>query len=390
MPDFNDGIMLFEKTYFSYIIKLMFIVSSFNIFISIPQSLMRLQEKSILFSLTNIIKLIVTLSLTVLLIVKFNRGLNGIYEAQLIGFIVYTILIIRYVLRNIEIQFELKILKELIIFSYPLVIATISGLILSSIDRYLLNFLICGDNLVQVGLYSLGVKITSVIKIFIINSFKLASPAIFFKQLNQENNKRFYSKVFTYFTFVLIFAALGMSLFGNELVILFTSGSSYLKATEVIPILSLSLVFLGMVNVLNYGLIIAKKTKIMSMVVFIVSLSNVLLNLFFIPILESIGAAVANLFSQILFFIIIYKFTQKHYQIPYEIVKVFKMLVVAVFIFIMSLYLSDFNIYLRSFLKLVLSLSFPLFLYFWNFYDEIELQKLKEILEKIQLKIINH
>lgn len=372
------SILLFNKPDFSYIIKIMFAVSFLQIINSLPQTLMRIQEKSAFFVVTNSVKLISTLILTILFITKFQRSLNGIYEAQLIGFIAYFLFIFRYLSKNIKFKLELRILKEMLSFSLPLVLSTVSGLVLTTVDRYCLKFLGKADALVNVGLYTMGYKISNVLKLFVIDSFKMALPAITFKMMDKENNKRFYSKLLTYFTFIIVFCVLGMTFFGRELIKCLSRDQQYWASYNIIPIITFSFIFLGMTSVINMGLAIVKKTRILAVIVTSISILNLILNILLIPVWQFIGAAVATLISQIIFFIVTYIFVQKHYHIPYEIGKIAKMIFVSIILIGISLFTVDLNLFLRLLIKLSLLMSFPVVLYFINFYEEIELLRLKQ------------
>jgi O-antigen/teichoic acid export membrane protein len=372
------SILLFNKPEFSYIIKIMFAVSFLQIINSLPQTLMRIQEKSTFFVATNCVKLISTLILTIVFITKFQRSLNGIYEAQLIGFIVYFLFVFRYLRNNMKFKLELSILKEMLSFSLPLVMSTVSGLVLTTVDRYCLRFLGKADALVNVGLYTMGYKISNVLKLFVIDSFKMALPAITFKMMDKENNKRFYSKLLTYFAFVIVFCVLGMTFFGRELIKCLSRDQQYWTSYNIIPIITFSFIFLGMTNVINMGLAIVKKTKIIAIIVSAVSVLNLTLNILLIPVWQFIGAAVASLISHFVFFLIADNYAQKHYFVPYEIGKIVKMISVSIILIGISFLTVDLNLFLRLLIKFSMLLSFPVIMYFLKFYEEIELLRLKQ------------
>lgn len=75
-------------------------------------------------------------------------------------------------------------------------------------------------------------------------------------------------------------------------------------------------------------------------------------------------------------------FAQKNYKINYEFVKVIKMIVVGIILFFISLALADFSLPIRMISKIILIISFPVILYFLNFYEKIELESMKGFWKK--------
>jgi O-antigen/teichoic acid export membrane protein len=369
------SILLFGKIDYSYLLKIMVISAGLQIIAIMPLTLMRLQEKPILYSSTNIIKLIVSFAFTIYFIVSLNRKIEGIYEAQIISYFVFFVISSKYIWKNIKLKFEVKILKEMLSFSLPLVFASISGTILSIADRYCLKFL---GNLSEVGIYSLGFKMANTIKVFVVASVNLAISPIIFKMMDKPENKRFYSKIMTYFTFVVMICILGMSFFGKEIIKLLARNRDYWDAYKVIPIISFAILFGMLKDTSLIGINIMKKTKILAIIIFLMSITNIILNIIFIPYFQSIGAAFATLITQFIFFLIVYKYSQKYYYISFEIKKIIKMIGIGIVLFGISLLTNELNLFFRIILKTSLLFSFPIILYFLNFYEEIELLRLKQ------------
>ncbi|TFH00224.1 MAG: hypothetical protein E4H13_08010 [Calditrichales bacterium] len=126
------------------------------------------------------------------------------------------------------------------------------------------------------------------------------------------------------------------------------------------------------------GLHITKQTKTISTVIGAMSVVNIGLNLLLILFWDSIGAALATLIAQVALFIIIYVMAQKSYPIPYEIGKVIKIIILGISLYLVSLLTIGMALYLRIVLKLLLVFLFPVILYYMNFYEKIELLRLKQ------------
>lgn len=373
------SMLLFENPDQSYIISLLLTVSCMESLVVVVLTLIRLQEKAAFFSFLNIIKLIISLGFNIYFVAFLGKKVEGIYEAQIIGNLVFFAVASRYILKNLQPKFELRVLKEMISFSMPIMLTSITGVILTVTDRYVLRF---KADLAQVGIYNLGFRIANTLRVFIITSVQLALQPVIFKMMNAPNSKRFYSKVMTYFTFGLMFFVLGVSCFGQEIVKVLSQRVSYWEAYKVIPVLSFAMLFTMLRDVSLTGINLTKRTSVTAIIVLIATGINIGLNLFLIPVFQYMGAAIATLITQYLYFVLIYYFSQKYFRVPYELGKVYLMIVVGAAIYLASILTNDMNLLPRLFIKSIMILSFPFILYPFRFYEAIELEKIGEFWAK--------
>jgi O-antigen/teichoic acid export membrane protein len=365
--------LLFDTIHYQYLVTLMIISAGLQILNNVPATLIRLQEKPVLYSVANIVRLVITLVLTIYFIVYLGRDLNGIYEAQIIGQIAYSLFLLRFIIRNLYLKYDKYIIKVLLAFSFPLVFSSVSGILLNVTDRYCLKFL---TELSDVGLYSAGYKIASAIA-FIISAGQLAITPMIYKKIDDPDSKRFYSKIMTYFTYAVMIMVIGLSIFGKEVIKVLSQNADYWDSYRIIPIISFSVIFsmLGYTSIT--GLSIIKKTNIIATITIIISIINLGLNLLFIPFFESIGAAIATLLTQLIYFISVYYYSQKYYHIPYETGKVVKMIITGLVIILIAIPVNELNLLMRILIKTILVCSYPFLLYFLNFYEQIELERIK-------------
>jgi O-antigen/teichoic acid export membrane protein len=198
--------------------------------------------------------------------------------------------------------------------------------------------------------------------------------------MSRENNKRFYSKIMTYLVFIVLLIIMGMSLFSQEIIVFLARKPAYYEAYKIIPIIAFSALFMMMRDTAVRALNIVKKTTIISIVIVCVSVFNIISNLIFIPRFQIFGASFTFLSTQILYFSLIYIFAQKYYFIPYEKGKLVLMVVLSgLILYTGQLFFNEIS-WLNFILKLGLLGGFPVILYFFNFYEKAELQKIKELI----------
>jgi len=371
--------LLFEKTDWSRVISLVIIASSVQAINNIISTLMRLQSRSGLYTMTNLSKLIIVLGLTLYFVLAKRMGLEGIYLAQVIGNLFYIVALTGYTIKNSRIFFDKDLFKEMNLYGFPLLLANISAVLLNVIDRYMLNSL---SVLKFVALYTLAFKITSVLKLVIVDSVKLALGPMMFKKIDAPDNKRFYSKALLYSSYVLMFAVIAVSLFSLEIIMLIARSKEFRDAVVLIPVLSLSIFFINMKEITVYGLHIAKKTKIIGVIVVLATISSLMINLLLIPLWDMTGAAVATLLSQFIYLIACYYFSQKAFFIPYETRKILIMFLTGAALSFSSLIFNEMNLLPRLLFKTGALISFPFILFLFNFYEPVELQSIKGFIFK--------
>jgi O-antigen/teichoic acid export membrane protein len=200
--------------------------------------------------------------------------------------------------------------------------------------------------------------------------------------MDSPDNKRFYSKVLLYTSWVMMIAVVGMSLFSYEMIKVIATSRDFWGAVAIIPILSLSIFFVNMKEVTVYGLHIAKKTRIIGIIVIFSTILSLALNILLIPWLDITGAALATLLSQFVYWLACYYYSQKEYYVPYEIDKIIMMLITGSILSFAALFLNNMALIPRLLIKTGALISFPFILYLFKFYEPVELQAIKGFIIK--------
>jgi len=373
------SVFIFSKPDWSRVISLVILASAIQAMNNIVNTLMRLQSKSILYTITNFLKLTIVLTLTLYFIISKKMGLEGIYLAQVIGNSMVVIVLLGYTIKNSRLFFDKSIFMAMNAYGFPLLLANISTVLLNVIDRYSLNSL---DILKSVALYTLAFKITSVLKLVIVDSMKLAIAPMMFKKLNTPGDKRFYSKVLTYSSFILMFAITGVSLFSFELIKVMTKSKEFWDAVVIIPILAMSVFFVNLKDITGYGMVFAKKSRHIGIIVILSTVTGLIFNILFIPLWGITGAAIATLLAQLFYFLVSYYYSQKVFYIPYEMKKITILFLCGLVISFSSFVVNEMGLLPRIILKTSLFFSYPYFLYLFKFYEPEEIKAIRGFISK--------
>lgn len=368
------SILLFNTMIYQDIIVLVMLSTGLQALGVLPATLMRMQEKALFYTITNIIKLVTTLLVTLILLFSSENGLFAIYIGQIVGFITYLIILFPFMLQNSTFRIHFPVFTEMMGYGFSMMMSAIAVASTNVIDRFVLNTM---SGLQEVALYSLGFKISSVIKVFIITSVSMSLTPIIFKKMKDDDSHRFYQKSMTYYGFGIMICIMIVSLFGKEVLKLIAVNASYWSSFTVIPLLAFGLFFVALNDIVTIGIRIKKKTSRITLMTFIVSTLNLSLNVLLIPIFNAEGAALASLLSQIFFFSGLYYFSNKMYPISFEWRKVFLIFTVGAILVSLSLLSHSMNLPIRLTIKASAILLFPIILYYFNFYEKAELEQLK-------------
>lgn len=244
-------------------------------------------------SIGNVLFQIIMVSLGALVLLT-SKNLLFLVSAMLCASVfnfLFSLTLVRRKLRiRLQFQFDKKVIKALLIMSYPFALAAIFNRMYSYFDNVLLSK-ISGNE--AVAFYGVAYKL-----IFAIQFIPLAFSAAIYPAMSSYflHSKDELIRIFEKSTFYLMFLALPISLGVFALadkIIFFIYGSEYINSILVLQILMLSLVFLfcnypvgALLNACNRQL---TNTILQGIAMFI----SLVLNIILIPILSYIGSAIS-------------------------------------------------------------------------------------------------
>ncbi|MCB0731069.1 MAG: oligosaccharide flippase family protein [Ignavibacteriae bacterium] len=371
--------LIFDKVIYGELLVLVFVLGGIEILLGLFTTLVRIYQKAILFAVGNISTLIINLLLNIYFVAVLKIGIKGILISSIVSAFLFMLTLIIYFRKELYKQFNVKIFIEMIKFGFPITFSSIGGMFLTLGDRYILKIY---APLSEVGQYTLGYKFAAVINIFFVQAFQLAWPAIAWKKINEPNAKRFFSKVFTYYSFLMFWIVLYVSVFAKGIINNLALNRDYWQASSVVPIIALSYAFNGVYYLIGFLFHFKNKTSYLPFIVLTSAVFNIVLNFILIPIWGMMGAAIVTLLSYMLMSILTYFNAQKLYPINYELNKIILAFITAIGLYYVTHIFDDFSVVLRIVTKAVTISLYPLILYFIGFYEEIEIISLKRFFMK--------
>jgi O-antigen/teichoic acid export membrane protein len=307
------GRYMFEGPAYDGLIRLVIFNTFLTTFHFVPNSLLRIREQSVTFSVLTSAKSVATIVVRLLLVVPFRWGVTGVVLADTIVTIAFTIIMARWVVPLLRPVFSRGVLREALRFGMPRLPHALAHQVIAVSDRYLMAaFLPLGD----IGLYGVGSSFGQALKMFL-NGFEFAWAPFYYGAMNRPDAKTLYSRLGTYLFAAVVLLAAGLSAVARDLVRLMTA-SEFHRAAIVIPWTAIGVIAQACYQVAALGLNITKRTKYFPISTGAAAAFSVCANLLLIPRFGLIGAAWANAASYVLLTLTIGWFSYREYPIRYE------------------------------------------------------------------------
>ena len=314
------SMLVLSSPHHSRLIALVSLTAAVESLTLIPQSVLRAQEKSILFVAVGGLKILFLVILSFLFLGILDKGIEGIVYSWMGAAILIGLILMPFLARNVSFSFSVDVMKKLLSFGIPLLPSQLAIWFLNYSDQYFLGRFATLD---AVGLYSLGFRISLVVNTLVILPFTL-EWAPFMLDIEREDDARsIYSKILTYFALFAVSSALFVSLFADVLVRILAT-PSYYAAASLVPLMALSFVLYGVFNIFALGPTLTRQTIYTSLASCLGAFFALGGYLLLIPSFKSFGAAGSKALGYGLMTAAIFFFSQRLYSVQYEWTRILK------------------------------------------------------------------
>ena len=210
-------------------------------------------------------------------------------------------------------QFRIKMLKEMLSYSSPLVVSSVAFFGYMYLDRVMIGYFLTMN---EIGLYAAGFKIAAISSLALIG-FQSALTPLIFSNYGNTSTPLDISKLFTIFIILGLFLYAILALFSNFWISLFAN-DNYIMSSGVIGNLALANILFNS-YIFAPGLSIAKKTYIIVVITVVALGVNLLLNYILIPELNIYGASLSTVLCASLSAVATFFISRHFYYIPYDI-----------------------------------------------------------------------
>lgn len=289
---------------FFYILPL---IAFFRNLLAVQQAWLRAIEK---ISLHNIVSLLFEIGSTiVILLALFYAGptLITFFGAKIFFecAVVAILLVVSFVsVQNQIVMLDLRSIKSLVSFGFPLVWLEVSMIIMTFGDRYQIGLMVDAK---AVGLYSAAYNLAQYVQQMISQPLILAVYPLYnklFAEKGADVTSDFLAKVLNYYFVVTIPLFIFISYHSHTILSVLAS-EKYGAAAAIVPVILVGNMLNGCMPIISAGLYVRKKTKIIGKATLICAAINLCLNWLFIKLWGYAGAAISTLLTFIILFIFI-------------------------------------------------------------------------------------
>jgi O-antigen/teichoic acid export membrane protein len=239
-------------------------------------------------------------------------GLEGLLIGMVVGSGFGAALGLSWLRKSFRFRFDGARLREMLVFSSPLVFSGIAVWISLYIDRIMINHFLSID---EVGLYGIGHRVASIAGIAMVG-FQGALTPLVYTYYRDHDTPRQLARIFRLFLVLALTVFLGLSLFASDVLRLLTTESFYGGAVVVVYLVPA--ILLANMYIFAPGIAIAKKTHYFIWINTGGALLNIVLNYLLIPVLGIVGAGLATLVGYLVVFSLYMAASQRLYRVPHH------------------------------------------------------------------------
>ena len=375
------------------LIRLSIIIIAFDTLCTLPFAKLRQEGRPVKFAFIRISGIVINIAATIFFISVCpkiiqqnpNHWIGIIYRPDVnpVTYVVIanviqsgiTFLLLLPQIGEIKIKFNTVLWKEMMVYSLPLILVGMGGMINETFDRIMLRWLVPGDVTFkeeQVGIYNACYKLSILITLFI-QAFRMGAEPFFFKQSEELNPQKMYARVMKFFVITITFMFLLVSLFlpiWRHFI-----AEKHWSGLGVVPVLLLANMFLGIYYNLSIWYKLGNKTIAGAYITLIGAAITLVINFIFIRWFSFMACAWATLFCYGTMMVLSFVWGQKQYRIPYAWKKLVAYIVIVVLLFFIHKGVTHFlsNVFIN-----VGTAAFLMFAYGW-FILLIEKNELKKL-----------
>ncbi len=291
--------------------------------VTIPFARLRFQNAAKKFATFKLINIFVNIFMNLYLLYFVNTSVENVFLANLIASMV-TLLLLANSFKNFRFSYDKELTHDLLMYSYPIMIMGLAGMVNEVIDRIMLKYwapsnLSPDGKLAQLGIYGACYKL-SIFMSIAIQSFRYGAEAFFFAEAKDKDAPKTYAMVMHWFVIVclIIFVAVSLNL---DVVKHILRNKEYHKGLSIVPVLLMANLFLGIYYNLSVWFKLSDKTY--WGLVFNLTGAGITIigNTIFMPKYSYFAAAWVTLACYLGMAAISYIIGQRYFRVPYNVIK---------------------------------------------------------------------
>ena len=279
---------------------------------------LRQEHKAVKFAILKTVKILTETGANLVLFFVYPAQPDFTYPvfAIFISCVLCLVLFIPDILR-IRPVWDGGVVKRMLAYSIPLMVAALPGVANDFLDRILFRFFDTSSEqwLASLGVYQAAVELAVIMNLFI-QMFRYAAEPFFFQRARDKNSRELYAVVMEYFTAFCGLVFLGV--IGYIDIISLLLGRDFRVGIGVVPIMLLSYMLLGMLFNVSMWYKLSGKTNMAIWITLAGLAVTAVVNIVFMPRYSYWASAFGHLASYLTMFVISAVLGARYYPIPYN------------------------------------------------------------------------
>lgn len=342
-------------------IGMMAVVVALDALQSIPFGLLRLQNRPLKFASLKLLNIFTNIALNLIaflllpwLYSKNSELLGGLYNPNNQAFYVFFINLVctSFItlffipeLKMFRFTFDGALLKNMLKYSWPLLLLGIAGILNLNADKIIYTYLVPGQQgIIDLSIYGASVKVAAIMAM-LMQAFRYAYEPFVFGNSKDKDSKTLYAKAMKYFIVIALLAFLTVMFYMD--ILRHIISPSYWDGLKVVPIIMAAEIFMGIYFNLSFWYKLNDETYWGAIFSFIGCALLFVVNILFVPKYGYMACAWASFTGYFTAMLLSYFVGQKRNAINYDIKEIFKYVALFIALYGISLLLPIENSILK-------------------------------------------
>lgn len=333
------GVLVFKQLFPSKMRTVIWLIPpliiSGSMFIRL-NNFIRTEQKTVLFNLMIVVRRYSRLGFGLALVFLISKQVHVFYIGVLLAEILIVVFLVSKLFGQGVIKFKsfhIPFLKESVRYGLPLIFLELSSFFLKFSDRYLIQGFLGSA---AVGVYTVGANLSQYVVHIVCLPVAYAITPMYMELWTKEGKaktEKFVSEATNYLIMLTLPIIFGFYAIRKEVVVMLAS-NKFADASSIIPFILIGVAIWEFYPLFSAGLFIHKKTKNLATIVVFTGFLNVALNIFLIPKMGIVGAAVASLICYIFTIFLIILSSFRYLKVEFYIYRVLRYLAASFFMWL--------------------------------------------------------
>jgi O-antigen/teichoic acid export membrane protein len=317
------------RPYLELILGISYLTIAFG---TVLPSLLRAREEARHYLLISLLTLLLTGGCSIYFVALLEMGAAGALAAQLAALLVVSAITSVMLLRHVAIGWRRASLRQALNYGLPLLPHFAAHWTLSISDRAIVGRF---AGLTELGAYTLAYQFGTLLQLLVSGVNQALMPT-FSRAANQMSEREKLGRLATYYYLIVAFLALAFALTAPDLVALLAP-QAYGGAADLVPYIALGIAAMGVYFVpMNALSLTAGQTRLIPLLTLVAGVSNVMLNLIFVPRYGALAAAVNTAIGYSILAVLTAVYATRVIRIDYELTRIAKLVAAALLLYIIG------------------------------------------------------